>query len=54
MFTWNDGSFYIGNFKDNNINGKGNYIGKDKKKYEGDWEDNKMNGKGVETWDDGK
>ena len=41
---FSDKSIYSGEFKENEINGKGEYKWPDGKTYKGLWRDNKMNG----------
>jgi hypothetical protein len=43
-FFWSDGSFYDGQFENNNIHGNGVYEWADGRKYQGDWKNNKMDG----------
>lgn len=51
---YEDGSMYIGDWKDGNRNGIGKYISKDGRSvYEGEWKDDKRNGKGTQTYEDG-
>ena len=49
-----DGDRYEGEFKVNEISGKGVYRWNDGKVYEGHWENNKMHGEGYLKWPDGK
>jgi len=45
--TFADGSYYKGDFVENDITGYGEYYWKDGKSYKGQWNNSKMNGKGV-------
>jgi hypothetical protein len=47
-------SSFIGEFRDNNIHGKGVYKWADGRVFEGDWINNKMDGEGLFTWSDGR
>lgn len=49
-----DKSIYEGQFKHNEISGKGTYRWNDGKFYTGQWMANKMHGYGVLEWNDGK
>ena len=49
-----DAGRYEGEFKVNEISGKGVYRWNDGKVYEGHWENNKMHGEGFLKWPDGK
>ena len=44
----------MGDFRDNNIQGKGTYKWADGREYTGDWFMNKMHGSGVFKWQDGR
>ena len=46
--TYEDGSSYVGVFKDGERNGQGTYNYSDGDKYEGEWKDDKYHGQG--TW----
>ena len=56
--TYEDGSSYVGVFKDGERNGQGTYTyGKGEwegDKYVGDWKDGKQNGQGSYTWSNGE
>jgi hypothetical protein len=43
-----------GQFKDDNVNGKGTYYFANGKKYTGEWMNDRRNGHGVFTWLDGE
>jgi len=45
--TWETGSSYTGDWKDNKKHGYGTFISSSGTKYEGDWEENKRTGKGT-------
>jgi len=45
--TFADGSYYTGDFLDNEITGFGEYFWKDRKFYKGEWKNSKMNGMGL-------
>ena len=47
ILKWPQGLTYYGQFKMDNINGKGKLITKNGEIYEGDWVDNKANGYGI-------
>ena len=47
-----DGSYYKGNFSQNNFEGKGKFYFHDGRKYNGDWKHNTMDGIGKFSWDD--
>jgi len=55
--TYEDGSSYVGVFKDGERNGQGTYTyGKGEwegDKYVGDWKDGKRTGQGTYTWSNG-
>jgi len=55
--TYEDGSSYVGVFKDGERNGQGTYTyGKGEwegDKYVGDWKDGKRTGQGSYTWSNG-
>ena len=51
--TYEDGSSYVGVFKDGERNGQGTYAYSDGDKYVGEWKDNIPNGQGTETYPDG-
>jgi hypothetical protein len=44
---------YEGDFKNNKMNGVGEFIGFDGYHYKGNWLNNKQEGKGTEIWGDG-
>ena len=51
--TYEDGSSYVGVFKDGERNGQGTYTYSDGDKYEGEWKDGKRTGQGTLTFPDG-
>ena len=51
--TYEDGSSYVGVFKDGERNGQGTYTYSDGDKYEGEWKDGKYDGQGTETLSNG-
>ena len=51
--TYEDGSSYVGVFKDGERNGQGTYNYSDGDKYEGEWKDGKYHGQGTYTFKDG-
>ena len=51
--TYEDGSSYVGVFKDGERNGQGTYTYSDGDKYEGEWKDGKYHGQGTYTFKDG-
>ena len=57
LYTWKNGSTYVGEWKDDKKNGQGKYIyGKgngEGDKYEGEWKDDKKNGQGTYFFPDG-
>ena len=60
-YTWSDGSYFIGEWKDNKIHGmvinsiiKGIYYWADGRKFAGEWKNSKMNGFGIFYWKDGR
>jgi len=52
--TFEDGSSYVGVFKDGERNGQGTYNYSDGDKYEGEWKDGKYHGQGTYTWTNGQ
>lgn len=46
-------SVYIGEFKDDKMDGKGRFESAKGYTYDGEWEDNKQDGKGKAAWADG-
>lgn len=48
------GCKYVGDFKDNEINGEGTMVWDTKKKYQGHWKNGLMHGSGVFSWPNGK
>ena len=54
-YIWEDGEYYVGQFKNNLPNGKGiSYYSNNKIKYEGDYINGKFDGNGKYIWEDGK
>lgn len=47
LYIYGDGSYYIGEVKDNKREGKGRAVLKDSTVYEGEWRANALNGKGT-------
>ena len=55
IYKWNEGSVYVGEFKNNKIEGKGVCYNKDGFLiYEGEWRNNLVDGNGRYIWEDGK
>lgn len=52
--NWVDGRQYEGEFKDNLMNGFGNYAFADGKTYQGYYLEDKKHGYGIYKWTDGK
>lgn len=53
-FAWTNGSSYIGNFVENDIQGDGVFTWNDGCRYQGQWKANSMNGEGFFSWRDGQ
>ena len=51
--TYSDGRKYVGEWKDGNISGQGNYTYADGRNYVGEWKDNMPHGQGTMTYTDG-
>ena len=51
--TYKDGRVYVGEFKDDKMEGKGIYIWENGDKYVGEWRDNQMAGFGKKTDNNG-
>lgn len=54
MFEWPEGSKYVGEFHNNEIEGWGRYDWPDGRAYCGQWMDNKMHGFGWFFWFNGQ
>ena len=50
---WSDGDKYVGEFKDDKLNGQGTYTHVSGPKYVGKFKDGQKHGKGVMTFPDG-
>ena len=53
IYTFPDGTKYVGEFKDNKPNGQGTEIYPDGEKYEGEWKNGKKCGYGIYSIPDG-
>jgi len=53
LFTWENGSSYVGEWKDGKKHGQGTYTSHVGTKYVGEWKDGKKHGQGTETWSSG-
>ena len=42
LYIWENGSRYVGEWKDGKKHGQGTYISHDGRKYEGEWKDGKI------------
>ena len=47
IYTWSDGTKYIGEWRFGEMNGQGTYTYADGGKYVGEWKDGKKNGQGT-------
>ena len=54
LYIWENGSRYVGEWKDGKKHGQGTYTFPDGKKYVGGWKDSKYHGQGTLTSSDGK
>ena len=55
IYIWKDNSMYIGEFKNNKMDGYGVcYDNHGKIIYEGEWKNNLVHGKGIYIWEEGK
>jgi len=54
VYTWPDGSKYVGQWKDDKRNGQGTNTWPYGQKYVGQWKKGKLNGQGTFTWADGE
>ena len=54
MMIFKDKRKYIGEFKNNKMNGHGVFTWPDNRKYSGDYKDDKKEGYGVFEWGDGR
>ena len=52
-YTLADGEKYVGEWRDDKLNGQGTYSWTDGEKYVGEWKDNKRRGQGTNTFADG-
>ena len=52
-FVLQDGSKYDGDFKDDNMHGRGIYTWSDGRRYDGDYKDNKKHDRGCMVYPDG-
>ena len=52
-YPFDDGSKYVGEWKDDRKHGQGTFTWVDGDKYVGEWKDDGMNGQGTYTWSDG-
>jgi hypothetical protein len=50
MYTWNDKRQFIGDWKNNKMDGEGTFIWPDERKYQGQYKDDKKEGYGVFEW----
>jgi hypothetical protein len=53
VFTFSNGSKYVGEFKDDNQDGQGTMTYSNGNKYVGEWKNNKQDGQGTMTYPDG-
>jgi hypothetical protein len=53
-FKFPSGATYVGEWRDNTLQGQGTYTWPDGEKYVGEFRDGKRNGKGTYTWPDGR
>ena len=53
-YTWPNGSYFEGDFVDNDIHGYGTYVWTDGCVYRGQWAKQQMNGEGVFEYPDGR
>ena len=53
LYIWENGTRYIGEWKDGKQHGQGTYTFPDGKKYVGEFKDGKWNGQGIFTISDG-
>ena len=54
VYTWADGTKYVGQFKDGDLNGQGTKTWPNGQKYVGQYKDGEFNGQGTYTWPDGR
>ncbi len=52
-FTWDNGSKYVGEFKDGQRHGQGTFTFSGLDIYVGEWKNDRENGQGTKTWEDG-
>jgi len=53
-YTLEDGSRYVGEWKDNKRNGQGEQTYRNGQRYVGEWRDDKQDGQGTATWPSGQ
>ena len=54
IYTWGDKRQYIGDWKNNKMDGHGVFTWPDGRRYQGDYKDDKKDGYGIFEWADGK
>ena len=52
--TYEDGSSYVGEWKNGKWNGQGTFTSSERSKSVGEWKDGELNGQGKYTWTDGR
>lgn len=50
VYTWNDKRIFVGDWKNNKMDGEGVFKWADERKYEGQYKDDKKEGFGVFEW----
>jgi len=53
LYLWENGTKYMGEWKDGKRHGQGNMTYHDGRKYVGEWKDGERNGQGTITYPDG-
>ena len=53
-YTLADGEKYVGEWRDDKMNGQGTYSWASGEKYVGEWKDDKRHGQGTNTWASGE